>query len=1077
MSYNILNKNVKFQGATQGTIEDVVDTHSTQTIGGAKTITHLTGTHVRVTNDAVVLGNISASVNISASAFYGDGSNLTNTGVTINGATQNRITTVASNTSQLDGEANLTFDGSTLTIAGAVSGSGTISGSAFYGDGSNLSGIVTTLASNGGLANSSGILVSPTTAVTKSTSMHSADVLLIADSNNANVLRKVQAQQVADLFNAAVTTYGGDTANRVIVANGAGNIQGQTNLTFNGSVLTIAGDVSGSQVVSGNIGHFVTRVEAGAISLTTAAGLAGAGLVNNSGLLDVQVSGAVKIASDKIGISGSIAGNGLSFAGGADSLSSLAVNLDSNSGMAVGGSGLKTSFATLSSATPDVAADSIPFIDSAGDAKCTINTFLTQIAGTNVSVSGNQLTVAAPSTDIDALSALGGTGLHQTEDHFMFSDDGTEKKITFSNLEDAIFSNISSDATVAAGGAMTIANDAVDNNKLANIARGSVKVGGTGNAPTDLDAKTSGQILIGDGTDIASVAISGDVSLASNGAVTIAAGAVESGMLNDDIISGQGALGGATVAQADLLMIDDGPGTVKKVTFSNFEDSIFGNISGDATVAAGGALTIAANAVQDSMVNDDVATGLAGDGLGASSGVMSVNVDDSSIETASDTLRVKASGITDSMLSDGVATGLAGDGLVASSGVMAVQVQGALKISSDAIGITGSIAGNGLQAAGTADAVSSLAVSVDNSTIEINSDSLRLKDNGVTLAKMAGLARGKIIVGDSSGDPTSLTLGSAGQLLVSDGDDLLYRSLGGDASLGADGTLTIAANAVEGSMLNSNVAGSGLDYGSNQLSVDVSDFMANGVDNRVLTATGADAMTGEANLTFDGSLLTVAGTGSATKLRANYTGGGHTDAVFLISGSNTENLFQIMQQGNGYPTAFLAGENHSTYPGLLYNRGKLANGGAISQGNVEGAAGSHTRLTVRKTSIADNTATDVVTITVPNANHAAAIRVFGLANFDNCNYAQSFSFEGSLARGSGSPTDKAFSSVTTTENAGITPNFAISVAGSANTGGNSATQTFTLQLTINTSDSSSSNATIMIELINFNDSGITMAAS
>ena len=63
------------------------------------------------------------------------------------------------------------------------------------------------------------------------------------------------------------------------------------------------------------------------------------------------------------------------------------------------------------------------------------------------------------------------------------------------------------------------------------------------------------------------------------------------------------------------------------------------------------------------------------------------------------------------------------------------------------------------------------------------------------------------------------------------------------------------------------------------------------------------------------------------------------------------------------------------------------------------------------------------------------------------------------------------------ENAGITPNFTIAVAGSANTGANSATQTFDLQLTIDTSDGSSSNATIMIELINFNDSGITMAAS
>jgi len=57
-------------------------------------------------------------------------------------------------------------------------------------------------------------------------------------------------------------------------------------------------------------------------------------------------------------------------------------------------------------------------------------------------------------------------------------------------------------------------------------------------------------------------------------------------------IDGATALGGASVAQADLLIIDDGAGgTNKSVTFSNFEDSIFGNVSGDATIAAGGALT------------------------------------------------------------------------------------------------------------------------------------------------------------------------------------------------------------------------------------------------------------------------------------------------------------------------------------------------------------------------------------------------------------------------------------------------------------------------------------------------------
>ena len=148
---------------------------------------------------------------------------------------------------------------------------------------------------------------------------------------------------------------------------------------------------------------------------------------------------------------------------------------------------------------------------------------------------GSNLTgVAATSFDIDGLSALGGTGIAQG-DHFIFSDGGTEKKITFSNLEDAIFGNVSGDASIAAGGALTIANDSVNNNKLANIARGSIKVGGSSNAPTDLDAKGDGKILVGDGTDVASVAVSGDISLANNGAVTIANDAVEGTMLNTNV--------------------------------------------------------------------------------------------------------------------------------------------------------------------------------------------------------------------------------------------------------------------------------------------------------------------------------------------------------------------------------------------------------------------------------------------------------------------------------------------------------------------------------------------------------------
>ena len=65
-----------------------------------------------------------------------------------------------------------------------------------------------------------------------------------------------------------------------------------------------------------------------------------------------------------------------------------------------------------------------------------------------------------------------------------------------------------------------------------------------------------------------------------------------------------------------------------------FEDEIFGNISGDATAAAGGALSLAANcvdsselvngSVDDGHLSDGVATGLAGAGMTATSGVMNV---------------------------------------------------------------------------------------------------------------------------------------------------------------------------------------------------------------------------------------------------------------------------------------------------------------------------------------------------------------------------------------------------------------------------------------------------------------------
>ena len=47
------------------------------------------------------------------------------------------------------------------------------------------------------------------------------------------------------------------------------------------------------------------------------------------------------------------------------------------------------------------------------------------------------------------------------------------------------------------------------------------------------------------------------------------------------------------------------------------------------------------------------------------------------------------------------------------------------------------------------------------------------------------------------------------------------------------------------------------------IDIDVSDFMTNGADNRVLTATGTDAMNAEANFTFDGNDVTISSSASA----------------------------------------------------------------------------------------------------------------------------------------------------------------------------------------------------------------------
>lgn len=81
-----------------------------------------------------------------------------------------------------------------------------------------------------------------------------------------------------------------------------------------------------------------------------------------------------------------------------------------------------------------------------------------------------------------------------------------------------------------------IAAEAVTVAKMADLAQGSIISGQASDRPAALDASTDAQILVGDGTDINSVAVSGDVTIDNTGAVTIANDAVSVEHLDDGIL-------------------------------------------------------------------------------------------------------------------------------------------------------------------------------------------------------------------------------------------------------------------------------------------------------------------------------------------------------------------------------------------------------------------------------------------------------------------------------------------------------------------------------------------------------------
>ena len=183
-----------------------------------------------------------------------------------------------------------------------------------------------------------------------------------------------------------------------------------------------------------------------------------------------------------------------------------------------------------------------------------------------LTTNGNIIVGGTSGPAVEAAADVAGTGLTAT------TGDGT----LVINV-DAAQTQITSVGTLDAG-AISSGFGAIDNG-TSTLNTGNATVDNLTNASAVADSHITGSFtgsFIGDGSGLTGVTAAVDID----------------------------SLSAAAIAQTDLLIFSDA-GTESKITFSDFEDTIFGAVSGDATIAAGGTLTIAAGAVENSMLAND----------------------------------------------------------------------------------------------------------------------------------------------------------------------------------------------------------------------------------------------------------------------------------------------------------------------------------------------------------------------------------------------------------------------------------------------------------------------------------------
>ena len=596
--------------------------------GGSNQVTFTDGAIVPSTNNDIDLGTSSVEFKdaffdgtVTADAFAGPltgdvTGNVSGTAATVTGAAQSNITSLGTLTTLTVDD--ITINGSTISDGGDftldVDGDitldanggdilfkddGTTFGSATNTSGNLIikSGTTTALTFSGANVTVAGDLTISGDDLVMGT--NTAGHILVADGTNFNPVAVTDLSEIStvandDVFLAVDTSGGGlkKIARSAIVSGLASsaaisNVVEDTTPQLGGDL-----DVNGNDLVSTSNGNISLLPNGSGKVIIDGNGSSG-GVSISDGLIDIR-TGTGEVTKVKFYCESSNAHAQTLQAAPHSAASSAVLVLPTASGTLVGTGDSGT-------VTNGMLAGSI------ADSKLNTITTADKVSGAAVQVDG--------ATDGTAITLA-------DSDKFLVDDGGTTKYINASQLNAYTSAAVALDDISTGDAAVTLATSA---GNITIDAQGNdtdiIFKGTDGSSDTTfltIDGSAAGEatfnagIVIADAGNIGSASDKDAIAIASDGVVTFSQAPVfpDGSLAIADLDIDGGTDIGADLVDADEIIVDDGGGgTNRRSDLERVKKYIYSAMSGDATASNAGAVTVANDAIESGMLNDNIISG------------------------------------------------------------------------------------------------------------------------------------------------------------------------------------------------------------------------------------------------------------------------------------------------------------------------------------------------------------------------------------------------------------------------------------------------------------------------------------